>query len=163
MVGRGMGKAQAQASRKACIEKPPPRWGGVCVGVLPWPSRGEKPPPKWGVLCHGTNGIRLRRRNTPTGVGMAPTLTVDSYAHLETPPPKWGGVCELQTCYNALTIAEEKPPPEWGGVCEAPGFNRMVGEANLSISGEEKPPPKWVHRHLPPNCQGSCHHYSTQL
>jgi hypothetical protein len=45
---------------------------------------------------------------------MAPTLTVDSYAHLETPPPKWGDVCEARWGDQLEQAIEGKTPTEAG-------------------------------------------------
>ncbi len=56
-------------------------------------------------------------------MGSAPTLTIDSYAHLEKPPPEWGMLCEVRA-FDSLAQAQlEKPPPRWGGVCEGGGYS----------------------------------------
>ena len=100
---------------------------------------------------------------------MAPTLTVDSYAHLETPPPKWGDVCEARWGDQLEQAIEGKTPTEAGRCLrDRHQQGRRLAretptEAGRCLRGDmisfkvtgshDTPPPKWVHRHLPPNFQ----------
>jgi hypothetical protein len=89
---------------------------------------------------------------------MAPTLTVDSYAHLETPPPKWGDVCEARWGDQLEQAIEGKTPTEAGRCLrdrhqqgrrlaretptEAGRWLRGFGLGRLMGGSSEKPPPK---------------------
>ncbi len=68
----------------------------------------EKPPPKWGGVCEpgGVGGLVSCGRETPTEVGRSLQRSLHCRAGMvfpEKPPPEWGGVCELghllECCY----------------------------------------------------------------
>ena len=90
-------------ARISSVEKPPPKWGGLCESASAWNSRGrglEKPPPEWGGVCE----LLTRGELCPW-----PS---------EKPPLGWGGVCEHSG--NPFTGETDDPRnPHRSGVCFA--------------------------------------------
>ncbi len=140
----------------------------------------EKPPPRWGGAGRAGGGYYRGSRETPTEVGRCQSTVYDGTLGARSTPTEVGRWLRVaRSLYRVGDLVRETPtevgrclrgqvtdrrhqhhidretPTEVGVLCET-----LASTASMST---EKPPPKWVHRHLPPNCQGSCHHYSTQL
>jgi hypothetical protein len=164
-----VGRYGPGAQRLPGKEKPPPEWGSVCEALASPPGR---PPPGWQRNPHRSGEVIARGEGmtqSRKGSGRNPHRSGEVFARRQETKPM-------------LRDFEEKPPPKWGGDCEDQGWLidiwHTAGETptgagrclqvSLRISRTaslkpDKPPPEWVHRHLPPSCQGSCPHYSTQL
>ncbi len=108
--------------RGFCLEKPPPRWGGVCDGPVGdiAISHQEKPPPRWGGVCDALGANQGAR-----WLG-------------EKPPPKWGGLCESAIGLMRRHRGHRRNPHRSG--CALRDFGQHCVNVNRKTPTEVGPP-----------------------